>query len=91
MLDTPPSLGFLTLGAIYAATGMIVTVHPAMLDVASMSQFLLMMSDLIRVIEDAGRVLRQDFFHYLVTRHNPNDQPQAQVVSMLRHLFGSKC
>ncbi len=32
VLDTPPSLGFLTLGAIYAATGMIVTVHPAMLD-----------------------------------------------------------
>ncbi len=49
-----------------------------------MSQFLLMMSDLIRVIEDAGATLRQDFFHYLVTRHNPNDQPQAQVVSMLR-------
>ncbi len=90
VLDTPPSLGFLTLGAIYAATGMIVTVHPAMLDVASMSQFLLMMSDLIRVIEDAGAVLQQDFFHYLVTRHNPNDQPQAQVVSMLRHLFGSE-
>ena len=37
ILDTPPSLGFLTLGAIYAATGMVVTVHPAMLDVASMS------------------------------------------------------
>jgi chromosome partitioning protein len=87
VLDTPPSLGFLTLGSIYAATGLIVTVHPAMLDVASMSQFLLMMSDLIRVIEDAGATLRHDFFHYLMTRHNPNDQPQAQVVSLLRHLF----
>lgn len=90
VLDTPPSLGFLTLGAIYAATGIVVTVHPAMLDIASMSQFLLMMSDLIRVIEDAGAVLRQDFFHYLVTRHNPNDQPQAQVVSLLRHLFADE-
>jgi chromosome partitioning protein len=90
VLDTPPSLGFLTLGAIYAATGLVVTVHPAMLDVASMSQFLLMMSDLIRVIEDAGAVLHQDFFHYLITRHNPHDQPQAQVVGMLRHLFGDE-
>jgi chromosome partitioning protein len=88
VLDTPPSLGFLTLGAIYAATGLIVTVHPAMLDVASMSQFLLMMGDLIRVIEDAGAVLRHDFFHYLITRHNPHDQPQAQIAAMLRHLFG---
>ncbi len=90
VLDTPPSLGFLTLGAIYAATGLLITVHPAMLDVASMSQFLLMMSDLIRVIEDAGAVLHQDFFHYLLTRHNPNDQPQTQMVAMLRHLFGGE-
>lgn len=89
VLDTPPSLGFLTLGAIYAATGMIVTVHPAMLDVASMSQFLLMMGDLAMVIRDAGATLRQDFFRYLITRHNPNDQPQTEVVTMLRHLFGS--
>ena len=37
VLDTPPSLGFLTLGAIYAATGLIVTVHPAMLGVASIA------------------------------------------------------
>jgi chromosome partitioning protein len=90
ILDTPPSLGFLTLGAIYASTGLVVTVHPAMLDVASMSQFLLMMSDLIQVIENAGATLNQDFFHYLLTRHNPNDQPQTQVVSMLRHLFADE-
>ena len=87
VLDTPPSLGFLTLGAIYSATGLIVTVHPAMLDVMSMSQFLLMMSDMIRVIHEAGAVLKQDFLHYLITRHNPNDQPQTQVVAMLRHLL----
>lgn len=90
VLDTPPSLGFLTLGAIYAATGLIVTVHPAMLDVASMSQFLLMMGDLIRVIENAGATLRHDFFHYLITRHNPHDQPQAQIAAMLRHLFAEE-
>lgn len=89
ILDTPPSLGFLTLGAIYAATAMIVTVHPAMLDVASMSQFLLMMGDLVTVIRDAGASVRQDFFRYLITRHDPHDQPQTEVVVMLRHLFGS--
>jgi len=89
ILDTPPSLGFLTLGAIYAATGMIVTVHPAMLDVASMSQFLLMMGDLVAVIRDAGASIQQDFFRYLITRHDPHDQPQTEVVVMLRHLFGS--
>lgn len=87
ILDTPPSLGFLTLGAIYAATGLLVTVHPAMLDVMSMSQFLLMMGDLISVIRDAGAEIHQDFLRYVVTRHDPNDQSQVHVVSMLRHLF----
>lgn len=89
ILDTPPSLGFLTLGAIYSATSMLVTIHPAMLDVASMSQFLLMMGDLITVIRDAGATIRQDFFRYLITRHNPNDQPQTEVITMLRHMFGT--
>lgn len=90
VLDIPPSLGFLTLGAIYAATGLVVTVHPAMLDVASMSQFLLMMGDLVQVIENAGAALNHDFFRYLITRHDPNDQPQAQVVALLRHLFAEE-
>jgi len=89
ILDTPPSLGFLTLSAIYAATSMIITVHPAMLDVASMSQFLLMMGDLISVLNESGAQLDQDFIRYLVTRHNPNDAPQSQVVAMMRHLFGT--
>jgi chromosome partitioning protein len=89
ILDTPPSLGFLTLSAIYAATSMVITVHPAMLDVASMSQFLLMMGDLISVLNESGAQLDQDFIRYLVTRHDPNDAPQSQVVALLRHMFGS--
>ncbi len=38
-MDCPPQLGFLTLTGMCAATGMLITVHPQMLDVASMSQF----------------------------------------------------
>ena len=89
VLDTPPSLGYLTLAALYAATGMIVTVHPAMLDVASMNQFLIMMSDLGDVIRGAGAGMDKDFMQYLVTRHDPNDNAQLQIVGRLRHLFGS--
>src|SRR5215469_6751467 len=40
VIDCPPQLGFLTLSALCAATGVLVTVHPQMLDIASMSQFL---------------------------------------------------
>lgn len=89
LLDTPPSLGYLTLASLYASTGLLVTVHPAMMDVASMNQFLLMMGDLVGVIRNAGATMQKDFMRYLVTRHDPNDQAQAQIVGLLRHLFAT--
>jgi chromosome partitioning protein len=90
IVDCPPQLGFLTLSALCAASGVLVTVHPQMLDVASMSQFLLMTSDLLQVVREAGGRLRFDFLRYLVTRFEPQDAPQAQVVGFLRNLFGER-
>lgn len=52
-------------------------VHPAILDVASMSSFFLMMGDLISVLNESGAQLDQDFIRYLITRHDPNDAPQS--------------
>ncbi len=90
VIDCPPQLGFLTLAALCAATGVLVTVHPQMLDVASMSQFLLMTADLLDVVRQAGGTPRFDFLRYLVTRFEPQDGPQAQVVGFLRNLFGAR-
>lgn len=87
VIDCPPQLGFLTMGALNAATGMIVTVHPQMVDVASMSQFLLMTSDLISVIEEAGGSLDYDFLRFLVTRHDPRDVPEQEIVALMRDVF----
>lgn len=87
IIDCPPQLGFLTLSALCAATGVLVTVHPQMLDVASMSQFLLMTADLLEVVRRAGGQLHLDFLRYLVTRFEPQDGPQAQVMAFLRTLF----
>jgi chromosome partitioning protein len=89
VVDCPPQLGFLTMGALNAATGMIVTVHPQMVDVASMSQFLLMTSDLVSVIEEAGGHLNYDFLRFLVTRHDPRDVPEQEIVGLMRDVFGS--
>lgn len=88
IIDCPPQLGYLTMGALNAATALLVTIHPQMVDVASMSQFLLMTADLMAVIEEAGGHLRHDFVRYVVTRHDPNDVPEAQIVALLRNLFG---
>ena len=88
VLDCPPQLGFLTLSGLCAATSMVITVHPQMLDVASMSQFLLMTRDLLGVVRDAGGRLQYDFIRYLLTRYEPQDGPQTKVAALLRNLFG---
>ena len=90
VIDCPPQLGYLTLSALCAATSVIVTVHPQMLDVASMSQFLFMTSDLLSVVREAGGELNFDFLRYLVTRYEPNDGPQTQIAGFLRTLFGER-
>lgn len=90
VIDCPPQLGYLTLGAVCAATSLLITVHPQMVDVASMSQFLLMTSDLLSVVRNAGGDLNHDFIRYVVTRHEPHDGPQAQIVALLRSLFGDE-
>lgn len=90
VIDCPPTLGFLTLSALCAATAVLITVHPQMLDVASMNQFLAMTSDLLSVVREAGGNLEYDWMRYLVTRYEPNDGPQAQIVAFLRSLFGDR-
>ena len=90
VIDCPPQLGFLTLAALCAATGVIVTVHPQMLDIASMGQFLFMASDLLEVVRRAGGTLDYRFLRYLVTRYEPQDGPQTQVVGFLRTLFAER-
>jgi chromosome partitioning protein len=88
VIDCPPQLGFLTLSGLCAATGMVITVHPQMLDIASMSQFLLMTRDLLGVVREAGGRLDYDFIRYLLTRYEPQDAPQTKVAALLRNLFG---
>src|SRR5690606_14674531 len=90
VIDCPPQLGYLTLSALCAATSVIVTVHPQMLDVASMSQFLFMTSDLLSVVREAGGGLNFDFLRYLITRFEPNDGPQTQIAGFLRTQFGDR-
>lgn len=88
VIDCPPQLGFLTMSALSAATAILVTVHPQMLDVMSMCQFLLMTSNLLGVVAEAGGDMNYDWLRYVVTRYEPGDGPQNQMVSFMRSLFG---
>ncbi len=88
VVDCPPQMGFLTMSALCAATGVLITVHPQMLDVMSMCQFLLMMADLLAVVARGGGRMDYDWLRYLVTRYEPGDGPQKQMVSFMRSMFG---
>lgn len=87
VIDTPPSLGYSTLAALYASTGMVVTVHPAMLDVASCNQFLIMLSELSETLAAYGAQFNHEFFRILMTRVNPNDGPQKFMSAVVRKIF----
>lgn len=90
VIDCPPQLGFLTMSALCAATSVLITVHPQMLDVMSMSQFLSMTSELMAVVENAGGRTSYDWMRYLVTRFEPNDGPQSQMTGFMRAIFGNR-
>lgn len=90
IFDCPPQLGYLTMSALCASTGVMITIVPNMLDVASMSQFLQMSADLLDVVSNAGADMQFDFLRFLINRYEPNDGPQQQVVAFLRQLFGDE-
>lgn len=90
VIDCPPQLGFLTMSALSASTGVLVTIHPEMLDVMSMSQFLRMTAELMDVIADSGADMSHDWMRYLLTRYEPTDAPQNRVVAFLRTMYGEK-
>ena len=88
VIDCPPQLGYLTMTALVAATGILITIHPQMLDVLSMAQFLQMMGDVLDTLKEAGGDMEVDWLRYLVTRYDPQDGAQGIVVNFLRNLFG---
>lgn len=87
VIDCPPQLGYLTLTALTASTSVLITVHPQMLDIMSMSQFLLMLGGIMGTIRDAGAEMKLQWFRYLVTRYEPTDGPQQQMVGFMQAMF----
>lgn len=90
VVDCPPQLGYLTLTALTAATSVLITVHPQMLDIMSMSQFLLMLGDILKSVEDVGVNVSLDWFRYLITRFEPTDIPQQQMVGFMQSMFAQQ-
>lgn len=84
-----PLGGFLGACAFEAATGVLVTVHPQLTDIASTAMFLSMFSHYILQFEKAGKSVDFDFIKFLVTRHDPRDVSEQKAVALLRSTLGT--
>lgn len=87
IIDCPPQLGFTTMSSLLASTGLLITVVPSMLDVASMAQFLEMAGETVRTLEESTGPTDWKFLKFLVARYEPTDVPQAQMAGFLRSIL----
>lgn len=87
VIDCPPQLGYLTITSLISSTSVLITIHPQMLDVMSMGQFLLMLGGILKPIRNAGAAVNLEWYRFLVTRYEPTDVPQAQMVGFMQTLF----
>ncbi|OBQ86448.1 plasmid partitioning protein RepA [Mesorhizobium sp. WSM3873] len=88
LLDCAPSLNFLTLSSLTAATGVLIPVPAHMLDVDSTGKFLELAASYMQILDEAGAGARWDFAKFLITKFEANDHPQANMQALMRQVFG---
>lgn len=88
IIDTPPSLGYVTINAIYAANCLIVPIPTSPLDFASSCQFWDLFSDLAgNLLRLQGAEKQFDAVHILRTK-TKNDATYAQVAKWIASCYG---
>ena len=91
IIDTPPSLSYVTINAFMASDGLIVPLPPNALDFASSAQFWSLFSDLAsNLVESAGISKTFDFIHVLLARVDSSDVASDVVRSWITATYGEK-
>lgn len=91
IIDTPPSLSYVTINALWAADGLVVPVPPSGLDFASSAQFWSLLSDLgtnLDEQEPEGAGKRFDFLHVLLSRVDQADVAAPAVRQWIAATYG---
>ena len=88
LLDCAPSLNFLTLSSLTAATGVLIPVPAHMLDVDLTGKFLELAASYMQILDEVGTSAQWDFAKFLITKFEPNDHPQANMQALMRQVFG---
>lgn len=91
IIDTPPSLSYVTINAFMAAEALIVPLPPNALDFASSAQFWSLFSDLAsNLVENAGISKTFDFIHVLLARVDSSDVASDVVRSWITATYAEK-
>lgn len=91
VIDTPPSLSYLTINAFMASDALIVPLPPNALDFASSAQFWSLFSDLAsNLVASAGLTKTFDFIHVLLSRVDASDAASTVVRSWIAATYAEK-
>ncbi|OWW18440.1 AAA family ATPase [Noviherbaspirillum denitrificans] len=91
IIDTPPSLSYVTINAFMAADALMVPLPPNALDFASSAQFWSLFSDLAsNLVESAGIAKTFDFIHVLLARVDSADVASDVVRSWISATYAEK-
>lgn len=83
LIDCPPSMGMISINAIYAANGLLIPIPPSMLDFTSTVQFFGMLKD---VVSRLG-VKDYKFVRLLITKYEKSENTKM-LVDIIRQLYG---
>lgn len=91
IIDTPPSLSYVTINGLWAADGVVVPVPPSGLDFASSAQFWALLSDLGSSLDEQepeGTRKAFDFLHILLSRVDHTDTASPAVRQWIQATYG---
>jgi chromosome partitioning protein len=89
VIDPPPSLGMISLNALYASNALIIPMSLGLLDFYSTVSFIQMLNETLDVIERRVGVVRSKFVKVLMTRVNEGKPVHIQLADHLQASFGS--
>lgn len=91
VIDTPPSLSYLTINALMAADGVIMPLPPSLLDFASSAQFWDLFSDLCnQLLRGRGKAKSFEFIDVLLSRVEASDTASSIVRQWVLEGYGDK-
>ena len=91
VIDTPPSLSYVTMNALYAANGLIVPVPPAMMDFASANLFFSLLADIMKTIDrtEGGQKV-YDFLGLLISQYESGNVIHQTIHDWVRAAFQNR-